>query len=149
MKWQSGIDGWQKQINISDQCSGHVDWPTCLGFGISTVACCSSNYVNISICRNNQKVWCFFVCYPRPPSCMYWVELHPQGTFRCTFTYRALPSSVHCRVARWHPRIPNRPQFGIQAACLVSTFFIWYPAKIWYPLRIDLVSNYKFGILGK
>ena len=53
------------------------------------------------------------------------------------------------RVARWHPRIPNRPQFGIQAACLVSTFFIWYPAKIWYPLRIDLVSNYKFGILGK
>ena len=55
----------------------------------------------------------------------------------------------HDRVARWHPRIPNRPQFGIQAACLVSTFLIWYPAKIWYPLRIDLVSNYKFGILGK
>ena len=57
--------------------------------------------------------------------------------------------SCRARVARWHPRIPNRPQFGIQAACLVSTFFIWYPAKIWYPLRIDLVSNYKFGILGK
>ena len=53
------------------------------------------------------------------------------------------------RVARWHPRIPNRPQFGIQADCLVSTFLIWYPAKFWYPLRIDLVSNYKFGILGK
>ena len=52
------------------------------------------------------------------------------------------------RVARWHPRIPNRPQFGIQAAYLVSTFLIWYPAKIWYPLTADLVSHYKFGILG-
>ena len=45
------------------------------------------------------------------------------------------------RAARWHPRIPNRPEFGIQTACLVSTFLIWYPAKIWYPLQADLVSN--------
>ena len=36
----------------------------------------------------------------------------------------------------------------IHADCMVSTFPIWYPVKIWYPLRTDLVSNYRFGILG-
>ena len=78
----------------------------------------------------------FWICHSE-----YRSDFNPLESPNRTCAFGALTEDSYSRVARWHPRIPNRPEFGIQAACLVSTFLIWYPAKIWHPLQADLVSN--------